>query len=165
MSSFDAGGGSASVKPPNLSSAEGNVISRHSSPTCQSGRRGAGCAQPDASRVAEASPGVQLQQTTVDDGDGADVLLHLVFRDVGVARGRHRGPRLVRWSSGACHCRHQAPACPDAFQLDAFQPEAEALLLEQLLAHLSEIEGDSEHGGSRWTSGWLRGQHSSVKIR
>lgn len=119
----------------------------------------------------QGASGVQLQQTTVDDGDGADVLLHLVFRDVEgslavvTAALASCGVNIRRVS---CFSTSQAPACAfDTFQLDALQPEAEALLLEQLLGHLSEIEGDSEHGGSRWTSeaGGAGDSFVAMKIR
>ena len=38
----------------------------------------------------------------------------------------------------------------DTFQLDAFDDEAERTLVAHLSDHLSEIEGDSQHGGSAW---------------
>ena len=88
--------------------------------------------------------GVQLQSSKVADGDGADVLLYLVFRDVEgslaviAAALASCGVNVKR---AAAFTTSKGPAAIDTFQLDSFDSEAEAYLTEQLTAHLGEIEG------------------------
>jgi hypothetical protein len=90
----------------------------------------------------------------VADSAGADVLLHLVFRDV---EGSLAIITAALASCGinvrrvAAFSMANGPVAIDTFQLDRFDYEAEAALRGQLLEHLSEIEGDSEHGGNVWT--------------
>jgi UTP:GlnB (protein PII) uridylyltransferase len=110
-----------------------------------------------AAWLASGAIGVQLEQTSVADGKVHDVLLHLVFRDV---EGSLAVITSALASCGinikrvACFSTSQTPSVAiDTFQLDVLEPEAEAMLLAQLLEHLSEIEGDSLHGGSRWLEG------------
>lgn len=97
--------------------------------------------------------GVKLMQTTVVDGDGADVLLHLVFRDVegslAVITAALAGCGVNVKRVAAFSTPH-GPAAIDTFQLDSLPTDAERDVLEQLMAHLSEIEG-SQHGGSIWS--------------
>ena len=79
------------------------------------------------------------------------MLLHLVFRDV-------EGALAVITSALAAsgvNVRRVAAFCAsdvaiDTFQLDAFTFDAESCLMEQLSAHLSEIEGESTHSGAAW---------------
>lgn len=99
--------------------------------------------------------GVQLERGEVVDGDGADVLLFLVFRDV---EGALAVVTSALASSGvnvkrvAAFCSSNGPVAIDTFQLESFNLEAESTLMEHLTEHLSEIEGESKHGGSAWVS-------------
>lgn len=88
--------------------------------------------------------GVQLEWTRMAEGDSADVLLLLVFRDV---EGSLAVITSALASCGinlrrvAAYCTRQSRVAIDSFQLDNFGEESEALLREQLTAHLFEIEG------------------------
>lgn len=97
--------------------------------------------------------GVQMERGEVADmiHSSADVVLHLVFRDVEGALAvitaalAASGVNVKRVSA---FCSPNGPVAIDTFQVDTFDPEAEHTLLQHLMAHLSEIEGDSQHSGT-----------------
>ena len=82
------------------------------------------------------------------------MLLHLVFRDV---EGSLAVITAALAASGinvkrvAAFSTRDGPAAIDTFQLDELDDEAESTLVAHLTDHLSEIEGDSTHGGSAWS--------------
>jgi len=99
--------------------------------------------------------GVQMERGEVADTmhDSADVALHLVFRDVEGALAvitaalAASGVNVKRVSA---FCSPSGPVAIDSFQVDALTLEAESTLMEHLMEHLSEIEGESQHAGNAW---------------